>query len=162
MNIHEDSIDCFLRELRERFKQTWLWPPNIRLRFQSFFKHFLESWSLVLILGWIWLTFSFSSTRSQAATRGLNRSWTLIRLDTSLGVSRNPEAQHVVSQHIYICMLYVWCIYIYTYLCMCLHVCVHFLYYICSACNNVHTWSNIYIYVHILRIYICTVDLYLI
>ena len=51
----------------------------------------------------------FSSTRSQAATCGLNRSWTLIRLDTSLGVSRKPGAQHVVSQHI-LCMV---CIYIY-------------------------------------------------
>ena len=107
---HTRRLNRLVSKIIERtFQKTWLWPPNIRLRFQSFFKHFLESWSLVLILGWIWLTSFFSSTRSQAATCGLNRSWTLIRLDTSLGVSRKPGAQHVVSQHI-LCMV---CIYIY-------------------------------------------------
>ena len=133
--------------MRERFKKTWLCPPDIRLRFQSFFKHFLESWSLVLILGWIWLTSFFSSTRSQAATCGLNRSWTLIRLDTSLGVSRKPGAQHVVSQHI-LCMV---CIYIYkrTYIFVCvyMYVCIYYIIYYAIMCT--HDRIFIYTYTHL-------------
>ena len=70
-----------------------------------------------------------------------------MRLDTFLGVSRNPGAQHVVSQHIYIyivCGVYIYiCIYIYIYtvdklVCVYMYVCIYYITY-AYACNNVHT-----------------------
>ena len=112
MNIHKDSIDWFLRELRERFKKkTWLWPPQ----YTATVSKFLQTNLVILIISadsrLDKADVFFSSTRSQAATCGLNRSWTLLRLDTSLGVSRNPGAQHVVSQHIHNIYI-ILCIYI--------------------------------------------------
>ena len=89
----------------------------------------------------------FSSTRSQAATCGLNRSWTLIRLDTSLGVSRKPGAQHVVSQHI-LCMV---CIYIYkrtySFVCVYMYVCIYYIIYYAIMCT--HDRIFIYTYTHL-------------
>ena len=159
MNIHEDSIDCFLRELRERFKQTWLWPPQ----YTATVSKFLQTFFGILIISAdsrldMADVFFFKHQKSSSNT------WLEPKLDPypfrhiSWCLSKSKSSTCSVSTYIYIYM-YVICM---VYLCMCLHVCVHFLYYICSACNNVHTWSNIYIYVHILRIYICTVDLYVI
>jgi hypothetical protein len=139
VNIYEDSIDWFLRELREHFKKKYiaLAPPIYGYGFkvlQTFFGILIISADSRLDMA---DEFFFKHQKSSS------NMWLEPKLDPypfrhiSWCLSKSRSSTCSVSTYIYmyiyiLCMV---CIYIYMYahiyFCMCLHVCVHFLYDIC-------------------------------
>lgn len=135
MNIYEDSIDWFLRELREHFKKKYiaLAPPIYGYGFkvlQTFFGILIISADSRLDMA---DEFFFKHQKSSS------NMWLEPKLDPypfrhiSWCLSKSRSSTCSVSTYIYIYIVYGVYLYMYAhiYFCMCLHVCVHFLYDIC-------------------------------
>jgi hypothetical protein len=159
VNIYEDSIDWFLRELREHFKKKYiaLAPPIYGYGFkvlQTFFGILIISADSRLDMA---DEFFFKHQKSSS------NMWLEPKLDPypfrhiSWCLSKSRSSTCSVSTYIYV-YIYIYIVYgVYLYIYVCTHIflyvstcmCAFSIWYmLMHAINNVHTWSNIYIYVY--------------